>query len=121
MRTRWLCESSSAIIVALAIDCPTPALVPASGTSSATRLRSVSVGMPCSTGGRVSGGGAVVSTGGGPLGISEERRVGTECVSTCRARWSPQNYKKIRLDLLASTRHIKERITAYILYKPHLN
>src|SRR3546814_11513920 len=25
---------------------------------------------------------------------SEERRVGNECVSTCRSRWSPDNYKK---------------------------
>src|SRR3546814_15033903 len=25
---------------------------------------------------------------------SEERRVGTECVSTCRFRWSPYHYKK---------------------------
>src|SRR3546814_13879629 len=25
---------------------------------------------------------------------SEERRVGKECVSTCRSRWSPINYKK---------------------------
>src|SRR3546814_14593606 len=25
---------------------------------------------------------------------SEERRVGKECVSTCRSRWSPENYKK---------------------------
>src|SRR3546814_14495526 len=25
---------------------------------------------------------------------SEERRVGKECVSTCRARWSPYNKKK---------------------------
>src|SRR3546814_16023715 len=25
---------------------------------------------------------------------SEERRVGKECVSTCRSRWSPSNYKK---------------------------
>src|SRR3546814_11016890 len=25
---------------------------------------------------------------------SEERRVGKECVSTCRARWSPYHYKK---------------------------
>src|SRR3546814_16371736 len=24
---------------------------------------------------------------------SEERRVGKECVSTCRSRWSPDNYK----------------------------
>src|SRR3546814_21082389 len=25
---------------------------------------------------------------------SEERRVGHECVSTCRSRWSPYHYKK---------------------------
>src|SRR3546814_17250015 len=25
---------------------------------------------------------------------TEERRVGKECVSTCRARWSPYHYKK---------------------------
>src|SRR3546814_17929152 len=25
---------------------------------------------------------------------SEERRVGKECVSPCRSRWSPYNYKK---------------------------
>src|SRR3546814_13545660 len=25
---------------------------------------------------------------------SEERRVGKECVSTCRSRWSPDQYKK---------------------------
>src|SRR3546814_4293496 len=27
-------------------------------------------------------------------GRSEERRVGKECVSTCRSRWSPYQYKK---------------------------
>src|SRR3546814_7666933 len=27
--------------------------------------------------------------GSGPFGRSEERRVGKECVSTCRSRWSP--------------------------------
>src|SRR3546814_1297191 len=27
-------------------------------------------------------------------GRSEERRVGKECVSTCRSRWSPYPYKK---------------------------
>src|SRR3546814_12774755 len=30
---------------------------------------------------------------------SEERRVGKECVSTCRSRWSPSNYKKKSLIL----------------------
>src|SRR3546814_13742810 len=28
------------------------------------------------------------------IGRSEERRVGQECVSTCRSRWSPYHYKK---------------------------
>src|SRR3546814_20315828 len=27
-----------------------------------------------------------------PAGRSEERRVGKECVSTCRSRWSPYHY-----------------------------
>src|SRR3546814_17774683 len=27
-------------------------------------------------------------------GRSEERRVGKECVRTCRSRWSPYHYKK---------------------------
>src|SRR3546814_11473580 len=31
-----------------------------------------------------------------PAGRSEERRVGKECVSTCRDRWTPHNYKKKR-------------------------
>src|SRR3546814_19031531 len=29
-----------------------------------------------------------------PHARSEERRVGKECVSTCRSRWSPDHYKK---------------------------
>src|SRR3546814_11253581 len=29
-----------------------------------------------------------------PDGRSEERRVGKECVSTCRSRWSPYHSKK---------------------------
>src|SRR3546814_18376896 len=30
------------------------------------------------------------------IGRSEERRVGKECVSTCRSRWSPYHQKKNR-------------------------
>src|SRR3546814_12485274 len=30
----------------------------------------------------------------GEHGRSEERRVGEECVSKCRSRWSPDHYKK---------------------------
>src|SRR3546814_15250264 len=32
-----------------------------------------------------------------PVARSEERRVGTECVSTCRSRWSPYHSKKKRI------------------------
>src|SRR3546814_14311443 len=54
---------------------------------------------------------------------SEERRVGKECVSTCRSRWSPDHYKTIRTDTyttrdshkktpnLHNTRHKKEEET----------
>src|SRR3546814_20264861 len=31
-------------------------------------------------------------------GRSEERRVGKECVSTCRSRWSTSDYKKNKKD-----------------------
>src|SRR3546814_16267057 len=31
-------------------------------------------------------------------GRSEERRVGNECVSTCRSRWSPYHEKKKKTD-----------------------
>src|SRR3546814_15191750 len=34
---------------------------------------------------------------------SEERRVGKECVSTCRSRWSPYHYKKKNKHYTAST------------------
>src|SRR3546814_20022182 len=30
-------------------------------------------------------------------GRSEERRVGNECVSTCRSRWSPSPYKQTQI------------------------
>src|SRR3546814_21080603 len=36
--------------------------------------------------------GAAAGSVGGQL-RSEERRVGQECVSTCRSRWSPYHYK----------------------------
>src|SRR3546814_11906559 len=43
------------------------------------------------------------------LGRSEERRVGKECVSPCRSRWSPYHYKKhISNHSLAS--HIRTHI-----------
>src|SRR3546814_13223603 len=36
---------------------------------------------------------------------SEERRVGKECVSTCRSRWSPYHYKKKNIN--KSNKHNK--------------
>src|SRR3546814_15266683 len=36
----------------------------------------------------------IFDTGHLALARSEERRVGQECVSTCRSRWSPDHYKK---------------------------
>src|SRR3546814_17777660 len=35
-------------------------------------------------------------------GRSEERRVGNECVSTCRSRWSPSHYNKQTSKLTAA-------------------
>src|SRR3546814_19171281 len=32
------------------------------------------------------------------IGRSEERRVGKECVSTCRSRWSPLHLKKKKIN-----------------------
>src|SRR3546814_15226405 len=50
--------------------------------------------------GRRQAAGLAVAVGGDDIGAhhrvgrSEERRVGKECVSTCRSRWSPYHYKK---------------------------
>src|SRR3546814_14944097 len=39
---------------------------------------------------------------------SDERRVGKECVSTCRSRWSPCHYKKKKTDIcIVTTNEIK--------------
>src|SRR3546814_14505186 len=51
------------------------------------------------------------------LGRSEERRVGKECVSTCRSRWSPYHSKKKNKMKYISykTIHIKS-----IIYNSHI-
>src|SRR3546814_11946857 len=36
---------------------------------------------------------------------SEERRVGKECVSTCRSRWSPYYKRKKQKGVMEATRH----------------
>src|SRR3546814_15711630 len=42
---------------------------------------------------------------------SEERRVGKECVSTCRSRWSPYHSKKNIYNHLAVIQHTKTHNT----------
>jgi hypothetical protein len=79
--------SSTAILAALAMDVPTPAFGPVSGTSSATRFLSVSVGSEGVTGsGTVTGGGAVVT--GGPFGttLHAERTASSDSATTRPAR-----------------------------------
>src|SRR3546814_12536515 len=53
------------------------------------------------------GGGAAAPC---PCARSEERRVGKECVSTCRSRWSPyhstKNYRMNNAQQLTSPKHI---------------
>src|SRR3546814_18010054 len=41
---------------------------------------------------------------------SEERRVGKECVSTCRSRWSPYHYKKKQ----TQTEHTEQQTTSQL-------
>src|SRR3546814_5597825 len=36
---------------------------------------------------------------------SEERRVGKECVSTCRSRWSPYHYNKKKYGFINTLNH----------------
>src|SRR3546814_13875227 len=42
---------------------------------------------------------------GQPVDRSEERRVGKECVSTCRSRWSPYHYKKQHININTCRKH----------------
>src|SRR3546814_13435100 len=51
---------------------------------------------------------------------SEERRVGKECVSTCRSRWSPYHYKKKSNTLIYTTaRYLQESTTTTTINKMH--
>src|SRR3546814_18709064 len=48
-----------------------------------------------------------------PQQRSEERRVGKECVSTCRSRWSPSHLKKKNI---ANKEHQQMSAKQYITY-----
>src|SRR3546814_17564533 len=52
---------------------------------------------------------------GGRAGRSEERRVGKECVSTCRSRWSPNHEKKRQVKKLAH-KHERSTISTRVTY-----
>src|SRR3546814_12621687 len=43
---------------------------------------------------------------------SEALRVGTECVSTCRSRWSPNHYNKTHPHPHSTTNHIPQSYLA---------
>src|SRR3546814_11756687 len=49
---------------------------------------------------------------------SEERRVGKECVSTCRSRWSPYHYKQKHTQIQPYKSHLtaKHSLTTNTLY-----
>src|SRR3546814_14915730 len=52
---------------------------------------------------------------------TEERRVGTECVSTCRSRWSPSNSKKKIMNNRHPHQHLRYIITTIkLLYRSHI-
>src|SRR3546814_14002332 len=54
------------------------------------------------------------TTGPSDPGRSEERRVGKECVSTCRSRWSPHHYTK--KELMLSSYFVLSYITLTLLF-----
>src|SRR3546814_12870669 len=41
---------------------------------------------------------------------SDERRVGKECVCTCRSRWSPHHYKKTTTQIKTPTTNINKPV-----------
>src|SRR3546814_16280481 len=59
----------------------------------------------------------------GPKGRSEERRVGQECVSTCRSRWSQYHFKKTAITIIlrkSDTKCVKQTNNHW-KYKQHSN
>src|SRR3546814_19871317 len=58
-------------------------------------------------------GGISIATAQNRLSRSEESRVGKECVSTCRSRWSPHHQKK-KIQTFIPRHHIQpKKITNY--------
>src|SRR3546814_11345560 len=52
---------------------------------------------------------------------SEERRVGKECVSTCRSRWSPYHLKKNKMNIKMRIIQILETENIYTIKKKNKN
>src|SRR3546814_6281486 len=84
MRIRdWSSDVCSSDLVSI-----TSRVVPATGDTIASSLLAnalISVDFPAL------GGPAITTEGPSAITRSEERRVGQECVSTCRYRWSPDH------------------------------
>src|SRR3546814_17643574 len=54
-------------------------------------------------------------------GRSAERRAGTECVSTCRSRWSPYRYKNQTISRIFITEHPQSELDAINVDQQHLS
>src|SRR3546814_18293082 len=52
--------------------------------------------------------------GGGDVQRSEERRVGKDCVSTCRCRWSQFHYKKKKPRQQVARVNSEDKVTPYV-------
>src|SRR3546814_18670290 len=54
---------------------------------------------------------------------SEERRVGKECVSTCRSRWSPYHYKHKKETVYEDryTHRTSSRLKTYTIAQPTID
>src|SRR3546814_18375403 len=52
---------------------------------------------------------------------SEERRVGKECVSTCRSRWSPYHYKKNKSKTNYLINNLTHDVQVILLHRMHIN
>src|SRR3546814_18580108 len=52
---------------------------------------------------------------------SEERRVGKECVSTCRSRWSPYHKKKKNIKQENQSKHVHSITLLVAMYQQQTN
>src|SRR3546814_17272981 len=81
--------------------------------SGARQFRQAGAGVPCGGGSGRAGAGrpryreGAASEADHRFERSEERRVGKECVSTCRSRWSPYHSKKKQSSYISTCKTIQ--------------